>query len=343
MQFYVTPKNTYHLGLDHLEIYAHFYDDSKFDGIDFDNSNYGTLWEYTFTKNEVPKYLYKILFTKDNFPMFAFYKWKNNWAVTTKDYVCLYSTFFKTHTIEEVTRILYSYFRMPPKNPIRRFDVCLDLLIPIEKITQSFNTTKQRWATFIGEWWKIETQYIWEKQKSLNKRQILRIYDKKKDILVKWKNTLYQDYLLRKDITRMELEVRRELAQNYTFEELLIPENLLGLLINYFEKHTNIFSKLTIDWISLYRAVKKVDFSLIQANTEWMRRVATYLGHSRWLLKRWLCPVYALLEANIIHEETKQLFRELWWFEEVIMWIRKTHTDWENLLHQVSIRKNDTY
>jgi hypothetical protein len=64
---------------------------------------------------------------------------------------------------------------------------------------------------------------------------------------VKGKNTLYQDYLLENDVTRIELEVRRELAQNYTFAELLIPENLLGLLLNYFEKHTDIFNKLTIE------------------------------------------------------------------------------------------------
>jgi hypothetical protein len=341
MSFYVTPKNTYHLGLDHLEIFANFSDESIFDWVDFDNSNYGTIWEFTFTKNEVPKYFYKILFTKDDFPMFAFYKWKKHGKITTKNYVCLYSTFFKTHSIEKITEILFNYFKITPIHAIRRFDICLDILIPIEKVLQSFGTINQKWATFRGEWWTVETQYIWEKQKSLNKRQIIRIYNKKKDILSKGKNKLYQDYLLQDHVTRVELEVRRELAQNYTLEELVVPENLLGLLINYLEKHTSIFSKLRIEWITLYKKPKEVDFSLIQANTEWMKRVTTYMGHAKWLIKRWICPVYILLESGIVHEETKLLFDEIWWFNEIILEIRKQHRKWRKLLEKIFLGKRN--
>ena len=56
---------------------------------------------------------------------------------------------------------------------------------------------------------------------------------KKIDILKKGKNELYQDYLLEQDVTRIELEVRRELAKNFSLEELFVDENLLGLLKNY--------------------------------------------------------------------------------------------------------------
>jgi hypothetical protein len=45
--------------------------------------------------------------------------------------------------------------------------------------------------------------------------------------MAKRKDSLYFDYLLEKDVTRLEIEIRRELAGNYTFSELLIPENLL--------------------------------------------------------------------------------------------------------------------
>jgi hypothetical protein len=44
MSFYVIPENILHLGLDHLEWYGQFFDESRFDGIDFDNSNEWTLW-----------------------------------------------------------------------------------------------------------------------------------------------------------------------------------------------------------------------------------------------------------------------------------------------------------
>jgi hypothetical protein len=54
----------------------------------------------------------------------------------------------------------------------------------------------------------------------LNKRQLIRIYDKFKDIVVKKKLKLYEDYLIEKNITRIELEVRQELAKNINYQEV---------------------------------------------------------------------------------------------------------------------------
>ena len=65
------------------------------------------------------------------------------------------------------------------------------------------------------------------KKNSKNRRSIIRIYNKKADIIAKGKNKLYQDYLLEENVTRVELEIRRELAKNYTIEELFVDDNLI--------------------------------------------------------------------------------------------------------------------
>ena len=195
-----------------------------------------------------------------------------------------------------MTGILYTYFKFGLSNinkapryrnsPLKRFDICIDLLVPIEKLSRFFHPLSQRGATFRGEGGSLETQYIGEKKKSRNKRHIIRIYDKKKDIIAKGKDSLYHDYLLHQDITRIELEVRRELAQTYTFEELVVPENLFGLLKNYLKRHTHIFDLLDVTELSLYRKPEIIPFRLIQANEEGRKRVTMYLGHARGLLER---------------------------------------------------------
>jgi len=55
---------------------------------------------------------------------------------------------------------------------------------------------------------------------SKNKRQLIRVYNKNLDIIQKQKIGLYQDYLLFDDITRIELEIRSELAKNRHYKEL---------------------------------------------------------------------------------------------------------------------------
>jgi hypothetical protein len=48
---------------------------------------------------------------------------------------------------------------------------------------------------------------------SKNKRQLIRVYDKIRDIKEKKKIALYKDYLIEKNVTRVELEIRPELAK----------------------------------------------------------------------------------------------------------------------------------
>jgi hypothetical protein len=56
-------------------------------------------------------------------------------------------------------------------------------------------------------------------QNSKNKRQLIRVYNKILDIFEKNKIDLYQDYLTFPNITRIELEIRPELAKEINYKD----------------------------------------------------------------------------------------------------------------------------
>jgi hypothetical protein len=61
----------------------------------------------------------------------------------------------------------------------------------------------------------------------MNKRYIVRVYDKLKDIIEKKKTNLYQNYLQEDAVTRVELEIRPELAKNIGYEKLFQTSELI--------------------------------------------------------------------------------------------------------------------
>ncbi len=336
-------KHVYHFWLDHLEVYGTFLDEEVFLWLDFENSNQSFFENFSCTKVENPKFEYQILFSQNNITLFSYFKGKKLKSnIKTKDYVAIYSSCFRILGIEWVTNILLSYFHVQEKNNLRRFDICFDFTIPIEIILSKFEKVEQRWSDFYGSLWEVQTRYIWEKKNTKNKRNLIRIYNKKDDILSKWKNALYQDYLLEDNITRVELEVRRELAQNYTFEELLIWENLVWIMKNYLEKHTQIFEELDLPKISLYRKPRKIDFGMIQAYGAWLMRVRIFLWHARGLIERWLCPVYALLDKDIIHPSTYDILKESWNFIQIMREIKQKEENWKEIMDAIKDNNYDS-
>ena len=337
-------KHVHHFWLDHLEVYGTFLDESRFLGMDFENSNQSFFEDFSCTKVENPKFEYQILFSRNNITLFSYFKGKKLKSnIKTKDYVAIYSSCFRVLGIEWVTNILLSYFHIQERNNLRRFDICFDFNIPIEIILSRFQKVEQRGSDFYGSQWEVQTRYIWEKKISKNKRNLIRIYNKKVDILSKWKNELYQDYLLEDSITRIELEIRRELAQNYTFEELLIWENLMWIMKNYLAKHTTIFHELNVSKISLYRKPKNVDFWIIQTNHSWLLRVRIFLWHARWLLERWLDPIYALLDKQIIHPTTLEVLNKSGNFIEVMRMIKNRERNWKEILDAIKDNQNEDF
>ncbi len=296
----------HHFWLDHLEVYWTFkYEKDLFEKLDFDNSNYWELDEYTFTKNEVNKFEYKILFTKDNYSLFAYYKWipkgDKQW-VATKDYVVVYSTAFKLMEYEEILYFLEFYFDL---EHCWRFDICIDLKVNIDELIKYFNDYKT-WREYRKSW-KLETRYIWEVRNTLNKRQIIRIYDKFKDIVTKKKIRLYEDYLVLDNVTRVELEVRQELAKKRTYKEVFDNALLLWIFKNYLYKHSKIFDIVWVDKITLHTKKEKLDSEKFQSLYYKIYRKNIFVWHAKAVYNLWFCPVRVLIWEWYIQDKTKIL------------------------------------
>lgn len=301
-----------HFWLDHLEVYWTFkFEEKYFDLLDFDNSNYWELDEYKFTKNEVTKFKYKIIFSKDDYSLFAYYKWKpksEKQPVWTRDYIVVYSTAFKLMEYEEIAYFLEYYFDL---KHCRRFDICIDLKIDIENVLNYFNDY-DTWREYKKSWF-IETRYMWEVKNSQNKRQIIRIYDKKKDILVKRKTLLYENYLNLNYVTRIELEIRQELAKNIYYQDLFDDLLLIWIFKNYLYKYTKIFDCIDWDKITLYRKKAKLNKELPQSLYYKNYRKSVFIWHAKTIYEMWFCPVKILIWKQLIQDSTKKI---LW--EEII-------------------------
>ena len=336
-------KHIYHIWLDEMEVYATFLHEELFVWVDFDNSNQMFFCNYSCIKVENPRYEYQILFSQNDINLFSYFKWtKKKGKIETKDYVVFYGSCFRIHGRDFVLDTLIAFFRLSDTHVFRRFDICADFLLPITTILSKFKEIGQKGAHFYGSKWEIETEYIWEKKNSKNRRSIIRIYNKKADILAKWKNKLYQDYLLKDHVTRVELEIRRELAQNYTLEELFVDDNLIWLLKNYLGRHTSIFEEYGVENISLHRKPKTIDFAIIQAHGESLMRVRMFLGHARGLLTRWLCPVYALLSKDIMDEKTHSILMRSWNFVQTMRDIKIQADNWKEIMDAIKDKPHDT-
>lgn len=294
-----------HFWLDHLEVYGTFkYENEFFNKLDFDNSNYWELEDYNFTKNEVQKYKYKIIFTKDNYSLFAYYKWDSTQNIATRDYIVIYSTAFKLLSYDEILHFLEWYFDL---KHCRRFDICMDLKINIMDVLSTFNDVSTG-REYIKSW-QVETRYIWEVKNTLNKRQLIRIYDKHKDLIEKKKLKLYDTYFDFNDVTRVEIEIRQELAKNRSYRDIFDNALLTGIFKNYIYKHSKVFESLSWDKISLYEGWTSFDPEKFQSLYYLTQRKNIFLWHAKTIYHMWFCPVRVLIAEWYIQELTK---RSLW-------------------------------
>ena len=300
----------HYFGLDHLEVYGTFKDETLFDKLDFDNSNYSELDEYKITKNEVNKYKYKIIFTKWEYSLFSYYKWipkGEKQPIATKDYIVVYSTAFKLLECEEVLWFLQWYLDL---KHCRRFDICIDLRIDIDELLVGYFEDYKTWRDY-RKWSKTETRYFGEMKGRLNKRQLIRVYNKNLDIVQKKKIALYQDYLIEDHITRVELEIRPELARRVSYVDVFKDPLLLWILKNYLHKYTKIFDSIEWDKISLYQAPEiKLDPEEYQGIYYKNQRRGVFLGHAKAIYNVWFCPVRVLIAEWYIHDKTKIILGE---------------------------------
>ena len=300
-------SETIHFGLDHLEIYWTFKNETElFDCLDFDNSNTWGFEDYNIVKTEVHKYEYKIIFLKDNHSVFAYYKWKpktNIQWVWTRDYIVIYSSAFLLLTLDEILYFLEWYFELWK---CRRFDICMDLKIDIESLLNNFKEPKT-WVEFKKSWVR-ETKYFWESKTTLNKRQLIRVYNKLLDTKKKKKIDLYANYFDNKDVSRVELEVRQELAKNVNYRELFYSyELLLWIFKNYLKKYTDIFEDIAIDNITLYRKPESIPPEKYQSLYYRTLRKSIFVWHARAIYNMWFCPIRVLIAEWFINDNTKEI------------------------------------
>ena len=298
-----------HFWLDHLEIFWTFkYENEYFEKLDFDNSNYSEFWKFIITKNEVKKYKYKITFTKDNYTIFSYYKGlkKVNWVnIETKDYICIYSTAFKLLEKENILSFLKNF----ELKHLRRFDICMDFNIHIEELLKFFKEPNT-WKIYKKSW-NIETKYFWELRNTLNKRQIIRVYNKIKDIIEKKKLKLYPDYLSFWEVTRVELEIRQELAKNIDYLSVFENNKIIAIFKNYIWRYSKIMEIFEIEKLTLYK--KKLNFEKYQKNFYEIKRYKNFVWYAKNLLELGFCPVRILIWEEIIKERTKKIL----WYENI--------------------------
>lgn len=291
-----------HFWLDELETFASFRQEYLFEGMDCDNSNVRQFEDYVAEKSLVQWYLYKITFIRENHPLFAYYKGDAGASVRTRDYVCAYSSAFRILWETGVREFVEKHFEI---HKLRRFDVCLDLPYPISRIDAEFPTPKQKHAEFSGSGWALETRYIGEKRNSLNKRQLVRVYDKIADTVKKGKQLLYSEYLTLEAVTRVELEIRSELAKNVEFHEAFDRTRLLRIFKNYLSRHTAMFDGLPEEPETLFRKRETVDGDAIQDRAYWTHKAKLLRGIAKNMLKVGICPVEMLMKDGILAERTK--------------------------------------
>lgn len=314
-----TQELIYNFWLDHLEVFWTFKDESVFEKLDFDNSNYSELEEYKITKNEVYKYKYKIIFTKDDYTLFAYYKGIPKSAkqpVGTRDYITVYSTAFKLLEYEEILGFLDWFLDL---KHCRRFDIYIDLKINIDELLNDYFEKYKTWRDYRKSW-KTETRYFWEMKNSKNKRQLIRVYNKNLDIIQKNKIWLYQDYLTNENITRVELEIRQELAKVRDYKEVFDDVLLIWIFKNYLYKYTKIFEEIRWERITLYKSknlkLSNWDFQSLYYKTQ---NLKIFMGWSRKIYDLWFCPVRVLIWEWYIQDKTKKAL----WVGNIIDMINK--------------------
>lgn len=287
----------YHIGLDHLEIYWTFKDEDFF----FDKDVKKVCW-YEIEKNfNVHKYHYKISFLYEWNKVFSYYKWMTTLTIPTKDYIIIHWTGFKLITEEEIKFFLIQ-FRLWK---MKRFDIAADLLLDINTVLSEFKELSQRGSTFNWIGWEVETRYVWDSKKR-NKRSLIRIYDKIKDIQAKKKNKNYQEYLHQPNVTRVELEIRSELAKNKYYEYLFDIQVALWIFKNYLAKQTKLFDSIEWEKITLFVKKEKVDSKNYQSTIYRDKRNKVFIWHWKSIFNMGYCPVRMLLWEWLIQESTKK-------------------------------------
>lgn len=296
-------------------------------------------WFEVRKETKVTNYEYKIVFNYKWIDCYAYHVWQENGAVTTEDYLAVYwIAFVLFENLAEIIDFINSELNV---TWLRRFDLTTDILFDIKQIHKEFWKLKQKWSIFFDENWDIQTFYIWEKKKKNNRYKLLRVYNKKDDILLKQRQKYYPDYLKKNYVTRIEIEIRSELAKNCTLNSLLDRWYIFDMFLTYIAKYTDIFNWFKYKETRLNQINKKVSIENLKSD-QYLK--SKYVNIFRWyaktILEIWWCPVDILLRENLISDNTKKdiaLSIKDWEFRQDVyeFWLnvrfcKNLFADWED-------------
>ena len=294
-----------HFWLDYMVLFATFNHETIFDSINFTNSNDWELEDYVYSKENIKRYIYWINFNYKNYKVFSYVKGDTSLAIPTKDAITLYVTAFKLLSLEEINYFLQWYFTI---EKLKRFDICFDLKDDIKNVLKKFKTLRQKWGDIYWKKWEVETHYIWNPKKSENRNSVIRIYNKHQDLKNSRKEKLYIDYFKFDNVTRVEIEFRRNFAEHIDYLDLFIEDNLKTLFKSYISKHTHIFDNISNEKIVLYRKPKEIWEEELQSIYYQKLFKKSFIAYAKRILQVWACPVKVLISENILKESTREYF-----------------------------------
>lgn len=296
-------ESIFNFWIDYLEVYWEFnWVRELAKGLDADNSNFSHFEDFTVTfDNNIRNYEYKLTFFKENVPCFWVYRWvKINEFVETKDYICFYWSAFRVLWEKYILDFIRDNIAF---EKAKRFDLCLDLTLPIKDILTEFKDIKQTWSKFFWAGGNIETVYIGQKKRT-NKQTLIRIYNKIADIYAKEKQRLLAEYLQHEHVTRIEIEFREEISCNIDFESFYDREYLLHTFYSYIAKHTSIFNDMEYERVILKRLQKSFDPEWVKTSRMiWDKYRKMFKSYATKILRN-SCPVDILLRNDLISETT---------------------------------------
>lgn len=323
-------QNIINFNVDELEIYWTFSNYIKlFKWLNASNSDYVNFEWFVLTKQDNLKdYEYKIDFIKNNLKCFWFYVWKKiNQNIKTRNYFVVYGSWLKLLPLNEIIDFIDTYIELDDvdqikgkkHNTLKRLDLCIDINIPIEQVIKNLKKISQKWSQFYWNKWDTETIYIWESKKRLNRRMLIRIYNKLADIQQKQKQNLFWEYFYHDFVTRIEIEFRSELLVHLKLHQLLDRSYIFNLFITYIKKHTHIFDNIQTQEVEKLKYLnKKIDLEQLSHDKilKW-RYIRTFKWYANKILQLWSCPIDILLEDWIISSTTQKdihLWMENWVF-----------------------------
>ena len=308
----ISQADIYHFGIDMLEIFGSYHDESELLSIGFWKENTVDIEEFNVTRFEVNNYLYKAEFKIDDTPLFVFYKWNRDditylWSIKTNDYFCFYASAFHILGQSWVYELMCRFWLQTRYDCIKRFDLCMDIPFYTSEVYETFENVTPTKVLFYWKNNEVETLYIWKKRTTENKFSLIRVYNKLKDIYKKWKEKDYSEYFQYSKMTRLEIEFRRELARNTTLEELFVPENQMDLFLTQLSKYTKLFNNFSYNKQSLFRKKEKRDWETLSSFDK-TQRVKTFLAYAEKIgITLGICPVQLLLERTIYLENTLKM------------------------------------